>query len=148
MLASPPIFGGDVSSSIESQAQWAKYVCVLVSGYMEQAIKEILLSYSSQKSAPSVTRYIEKTWPSSKNMNAGAIEDTLTKFDPAWGESFKEWLDSSSERKPTINNIVTWRNNIAHGNESNTTGVTMTSVKNGFKCAYKLVEFIESLAVK
>lgn len=147
MLASPPIFGGDVSSSIEGQAQWAKYVCVLVSGYMEQAIKEILLSYSSQKSAPTVNRYIEKTWPSSRNMNVAAIEDTLAKFDPSWGESFHAWLDSSLERKATINNIVAWRNNIAHGNESNTTGVTMSSVKSGFACACKLVEFIENLAV-
>ena len=145
MLASPPVFGGEASSSIEGQAQWAKYVCVLVSGFIEQAMKEILLSYSSRKSAPAVHRYIEKTWPSSKNMNVGAIAEILGKFDQAWEDSFLAWLDSSLERKATINNIISWRNNIAHGNESNTTGVTMNSVKNGFSCACKLVEFVEDL---
>ena len=145
MLASPPIFGGEASSSIEGQAQWAKYVCVLVSGFIEQAMKEILISYSSRKSAPAVHRYIEKTWPSSKNMNVGAIAEILGKFDQSWEVSFLDWLNASIERKATINNIITWRNNIAHGNESNTTGVTMSSVKNGFSCACKLVEFVEEL---
>lgn len=146
MLASPPVFGGDPSSSIEGQAQWAKYACVLVSGFIEQAMKEILLSYSSTKSAPAVHRYIEKTWPSSKNMNAGAIAEILGKFDQSWEKRFLEWLDESIERKAIINNIVAWRNNIAHGNESNTTGVTMSSVKNGFSCACKLIDFVENLS--
>lgn len=144
LLSSPTINQEYGNVSPETLAHWAKYVCVLVSGYMEQSIKEILLTHSNEKAAPSISRYVENSWPNSKNMKCDSIGEILGHFDIRWKSNFETWLAEDEQRKQCINNIVTWRNSIAHGNESNTTGVTINSVSNCFKCACALIAFIEN----
>ena len=136
-------YGAD--SNPESQAHNAKYLAVLVSGYLEQAVKELLLHYATQGTRSQISRYIEQTWPISKNMNVENIKTILDQFNTIWGEEFLDWLEEGLDRKNDINSIVRWRNSIAHGQEANTTGVTLFSVRNAFGTIKELVSFIESL---
>lgn len=135
---------GDPGLESELQAHWAKYTCVLISGYLEQAIKEILLEHVATNSQSKVKRYVEKSWPRSKNMEAEAISKILGQFDDSWGEKFADWV-KQDEHKKEINEIIKWRNDIAHGNEANTNNVTRGSVASKFKVACGLVDFIEGL---
>ena len=130
-------------SSPESQAHNAKYLAVLISGYLEQAIKELLLHYASEGAKPQLSKYIEETWPISKNMNTSNINDLLGNFSSKWSEDFLYWLEQDENRKGDINSIVRWRNSIAHGQESNTTGVTLVSVRNAFSTINDLVSWID-----
>lgn len=77
-------------------------------------------------------------------MKCDAISEILGHFDPAWQTSFDSWL-GEKERKKEINEIISWRNNIAHGKESNTNNVTLGSVKTKMNVACELVDFLESL---
>lgn len=131
-------------SNTETQADNAKYLAVLVSGYLEQAVKELLLRYVSQGARPQISRYIEETWPISRNMNTSNINDILGQFNVAWSVDFLSWLEEDDKRKSNINSIVRWRNGIAHGQESNTTGVTLVSVRNAFSTVTDLVLFIDN----
>ncbi len=132
-------------SSTENQSDSAKYLAVLVSGYLEQAIKETLLHYASQGSRQQITRYIEATWPISKNMKTENIKTILYQFNESWSDEFTTWLEQDEIRKGHINSIVTWRNSIAHGQESNTTGVTLVSVRSAFTTIKDLVTFIDDM---
>lgn len=134
----------DENSDPESQAHNAKYLAVLISGYLEQSIKELLLHYASQGGNPQLSRYIEQTWPISKNMNANNIKTILHQFNTTWGDEFLTWLEESDIRKTNINSVVRWRNSIAHGQESNTTGVTLPSVRAAFSIITDLVLWIEN----
>lgn len=134
----------DFTLELELQAHWAKYNCVLISGYLEQSIKEILLEHVTANSQTRVRRYVETGWPNSKNMKADAIREILDQFDPGWGEKFDSWV-KADERKKEVNEIIKWRNDIAHGNEANTNNVTRGSVANKFKVACELVDFVEGL---
>lgn len=129
-------------SDPDTQAHNAKYLAVLVSGYLEQAVKELMLHYSSQGARPQISRYIEETWPISRNMNTKNINDILGQFNSKWSDDFISWLEQDDNRKSNINSIVRWRNGIAHGQESNTTGVTLVSVRNAFSTISDLVIFI------
>lgn len=131
-------------SEPESQAHNAKYLAVLVSGYLEQAVKELLLHYAFQGARPQISNYIEETWPISRNMNTKNINDILGQFNSTWSEDFLFWLEQDDNRKSNINSIVRWRNGIAHGQESNTTGVTLVSVRNAFSTISDLVSFIDN----
>lgn len=131
---------------LEAQAHWAKYVSVLISGYLEQSIKEILLDHSSRTASPRVARYIEQSWAKSQNMTTEKICTLLDRFDGSWRASFEAWLTADDRRKGCINALVISRNQIAHGEESNTTGVTIHSASERFQCACGLVDLIESLA--
>ena len=129
----------------EHQAHNAKYLAVLVSGYLEQAVKELLLKYASQGTRPQIYKYVEETWPISRNMNTSNIDELLRQFNSVWSEQFLSWLNQREDRKNNINSVVRWRNGIAHGQESNTTGVTLVSVKNAFSTVSELILFIESI---
>jgi hypothetical protein len=132
-------------SEPESQAHNAKYLAVLVSGYLEQAVKELLLHYTSQGTRSQISKYVEKTWPISRNMKVENIETILNQFDLRWGDDFQAWLRDDDERKGHINSIVEWRNSIAHGQESNTHGVTLVSVGRAFSTIGGLVSLIETM---
>jgi hypothetical protein len=135
----------DEDASPEFQAHSAKYLAVLVSGYLEQAIKELLLRYASQGSRQQISRYIEQTWPISRNMTTDNINTILNQFNTTWSDEFNNWLSQDDARKGHINSIVKWRNGIAHGQESNTTGVTLVSVRNAFATIASLVLFVERM---
>ena len=117
---------------------------LLISGFIEQAVKEIILEHASATSSGRIRKYVEGTWPNSKNMRCDAIREILGHLDQAWSASFDAWLQED-ERKKEINEIISWRNDIAHGKESNTNNVTLSSVSTKFQVACQLVDFIEAL---
>jgi hypothetical protein len=135
----------DSDIDIESLSHKAKYLAVLISGYLEQAIKEILVIYVHHGARSQIHRYIEETWPISMNMSTKNITKILDQFDKGWGNDFTRWLNEEDRRKSDINDIVSWRNNIAHGNELKTNGVTLISVKEKLITITDLVAFIEKL---
>ena len=145
LIQNPPQGGSGTVSDIETSAHWAKYVCVLVSGFIEQAVKEVLIEHAVLSSAPRIANYVEKSWPISKNMFCQSIHDIVAQFDAKWSDDFDEWV-KVGERKKEINEIVSWRNNIAHGKESSTNNVTIGSVSTKFVAACELVDFLETLS--
>lgn len=144
LLSNPPVSSDGAGSEFEVQAHWAKYTCVLISGFIEQSVKEILLEHASATSAPRIRKYVEGTWPNSKNMRCDAIREIIDHLDVGWSSSFDVWV-GENERKKEINEIIKWRNDIAHGKESNTNNVTLGSVLTKFRIACELVDFIEAL---
>lgn len=145
-LKNPPSTKISGPASIELDNHWAKYACVLVSGYLEKSVKEILHDYALLKSENRVSFYIEKTWPKSMNMNSKNIVAMLGKFDKNWEEEIQTWLGTGKQSNSSaINSIVNTRNNIAHGSESKTNGVTMNSVSTQFDTAKALIAKLEDL---
>lgn len=131
----------------EEQADWAKYLCVLISGYLEQAFKEILLEFAGQHDANRLQNYIEGTWPESRNMKTANIREILNHFDQGWAASFDQWLAAGDQYKSEINSLIVSRNDIAHGKEANTTNVTLRSTRNRLRIVLELVEFLENLVL-
>lgn len=137
--------GDDSLSPIELQAHWSKYLCVLTSGYLEQSFKEILLNYAKGTSHTHVSRGIDNLWPKSKNMKLGSVIDLLGFFSPDWREQMEKWSQENDGIKSDINSLIEWRNNISHGNDANTTNVTMSSVKTKFDSVNKLLDQVEMI---
>ena len=146
MIKNPPSSAEGAALELEHDAHWAKYTCVLISGYIEQSVKEIFLEHVADKSSGRVKNYVKSTWPNAKNMNSAALVEIVNNLEPAWAEELGKWIDEK-ERKKEINEIIKWRNNIAHGKESATTNVTLNSVKEKFRVASELIDYIESLVL-
>lgn len=143
------ISGSDdsISGDLSLQSDWAKYLCVLVSGYLEQGIKEIMIEYASKCASPNISRYIDRSWPNSKNMKFEAIKDILEKCDENWSIKFEEWIKENDTRKDHLNSLVKWRNEISHGNDTNTNGVTRNTVKERWETAKKIVKKVEEIVL-
>jgi hypothetical protein len=90
---------------------------VLVSGYLERAIAELLISYTSDRSEERVTRRLRIVLEYFQNPKKGRILEQLDGFDPAWSSELGEFIDD--RRSAAIGAIVGQRHRIAHGEDSN-----------------------------
>ena len=101
--------GGDS----EVQSDFAKYLCVLVSGYLKKAVAELVLEHARIKGAPTLQRFVEKQTKRFTNAKAQRLQDFLGGFDPDWRRDLESFL--VDERKAAVDSVVAIRNQIAHG---------------------------------
>ncbi len=115
-------------SDLELQSQLARFLCVLSSGLIEQAIIHTLSAYSQRQSHPNVARYVGASVAKLRNAKFEDILVILGHFSPTWREYFEE--NTASEVKDAIDSIVNNRNQIAHGGQ---TGVSLATFMNYYK---------------
>ena len=97
----------------ELRSDLAKYLCVLVSGYIEKAVEEFILEHARRTGAPTLQRFVSSKTKYFPNPKAKAIQELLGSFDPKWRQELQNFLaDGSNE---AVDSIVNLRNQIAHG---------------------------------
>ena len=129
-----------VGSDPELQSDFARYLCVLVSGYLERAITALILEHSARKSAPSVQRFVESQTRRLTNVNSQRLKELLGSFDPDWQQDLSVFL--VDERKDAIDSIVSLRNTIAHGQS---VGVTYNQVRRYYEQIQKVIDHVADL---
>jgi len=123
----------------ELQAHWARYLCILISGFLENSIELLYSEYSKKTSSPPVYRYVTKQLDRVTNPNEDVIVQIAGSFDNDWRVKLQDFLDSDG-RKEAINGIVYTRNQIAHGRD---TGISIVILKGYFTKAVAVIDFIE-----
>jgi hypothetical protein len=131
-----PACGGD----IELQAHWAKYICVLVAGLLENALKEIYKDYVASRSAQNITNYVCAQLKAVRNPKAGKFLEVAKSFDPTWEDELKQYLDQDG-RGDAIDSIMTNRHLIAHGQSSN---ITLVRIREYLDKATEVIDYVES----
>ena len=124
-----------VQNDLELSSDLARYLCVLISGYLEQAVKELALEHVRQRSHPSVQRYVEARLNSLTNMNSQRLLELLGSFDPDWRKEMEKYL--VDELKDAVDSIVNLRNTIAHGGS---VGVTIARVVDYYNRVNRVVD--------
>ena len=124
-----------LTTNLELQAQWARYLCILVAGFIETSIRTIYLQYTKDKAAPNVANYVSSRLGQLRNPNMERILILAGSFDPKW----REWIekDAGDELKASVDSIMALRHPIAHG-------VTYTRVRDYYTNIVKLIEIIEN----
>lgn len=128
------------------QGEWAKYLCVLSSGYLENSIRIILDSYISTHSTPTIQRLNEPFVSNITNCKIGKITKILEQFDPNWGINFTTEINAKSkipdEIKDSIDSLVQTRHDIAHGKN---VGAGYVRIKAYFEKAEVVVQIINTI---
>jgi HEPN superfamily RiboL-PSP-like protein len=133
---------GTLQYDPELLSDFAKYLCILVSGYLEKSLAELVLEHSRQVGAPSLQRFVESKTKRFANANAERIAQLLGSFDPGWKSSIESFL--VDEYKAAVDSVVGLRNNIAHGVS---VGVTYASMLEYYKRIKAVVEEVAKLCV-
>jgi hypothetical protein len=102
-----------VGSDLELQSDFARYLCVLVSGYLERAVAELVLEHARRSGGSSLQRFVELRTRRFTNANTERLQNLLGSFDPDWRQTLESFL--GDELKDAVNSIVNLRNTIAHG---------------------------------
>ncbi len=130
------------SDNTELQAQWARYLCILIAGFTETSVQAILNKYVRNKAAPSVANYVYSRLKRFTNPNMEDILILLGSFDNKWRVDIETFAEG--KLKGAVDSIMAQRNLIAHGIDS---GISYTRVKEYYQSIIKLIEHIENTCV-
>ena len=132
----------EFTDNSELQAQWSRYLCILVAGFIEKSLQEILYKYTNDKAAPNIRNYVYSRLKRFTNPNMEDILTLLGAFHIEW--RFKTESLAEGEMKDAVDSVIALRNTIAHGEN---TGISYTRIKEYYDSILKLVEHIESICV-
>ena len=124
-------------SDDEMKSHLAKYICVLVSGYVESSIRCIIIDYATNKAHPYITTFVSNNAQSITNLKHEKIGQLLKLFSEKWYRQFSALI--SEEEKDAFDSIVANRHLIAHGRS---VGMSFVRVKKFYE---KIVEGIETI---
>ena len=131
-----------VGHDSELQSDFAKYLCVLVSGYIEKALVELVLEHARNKGAPTLQRFVEQRTKRIKNPKASGVQELLGSFDPRWQQELGRFL--VDERKDAVDSIVSLRNTIAHGGS---VALTYSQIRQYYRQAQIVIDRVAELCV-
>jgi hypothetical protein len=127
------------SGELELQSHWAKYLCVLVSGLLENALVELYREFSSRAASEPVANFAGSRLAKIQNPNAERFVQTARSFKIAWGDALEAYLESDG-RKDAIDSVMNNRHQIAHGKNA---GITVAQVRSYLDKAEEVLNFIE-----
>jgi RiboL-PSP-HEPN len=101
------------SADAEIQSDFAKYLCVLVSGFVETAVAELAIEHCRKRSSPSVLNYASAQLDRLQNLKANKLSQIMGSFERSWSLHLAAYMDGA--RKDALDSVVDLRNKIAHG---------------------------------
>ncbi|MFM2064443.1 MAG: hypothetical protein RLZZ507_4114 [Cyanobacteriota bacterium] len=130
----------------EIQSEWSKYLCILVSGLLEESLRVLLEKYCQNKASPSIQNFVTKQIENITNCKTEKIKRILGEFSPTWESEFTTKIQAQSnitdEIKNSIDSVITNRHKIAHGKSI---GMSYNNVSNWYKNVKKAVEILEEI---
>lgn len=123
----------------ELRSHWAKYICVLSAGFLENALHEIFSNYCSLRAHPCVARFASKALDRIQNPKADVFVQVADSFNESWKSGLENFIDDNG-RKEAINSIMGIRHLIAHGKA---TSISLVQLKNYLDKSVEVMEFIE-----
>ncbi|MBN1816070.1 MAG: hypothetical protein JW828_01840 [Sedimentisphaerales bacterium] len=124
------------SEDDELKAHYAKYLCVLVSGHIDNAVRLQLMQFTKDKAHPNVTNYVSASLDRLVNLNEEKMRQILGAYNESWRDSFVQSISES--QKAALDSICNHRNLIAHG-RSNAVNITLNRLKNYYAEVTKVI---------
>ena len=135
LTRTPAATGGD----IELQAHWARYICVLAAGFLENALFEIYAAVIRVGANPTVASFAASRLEKLTNPKSSRFIETARAFRPEWADDLETFLTDDG-RRDAIDSIMANRHQIAHGERS---GITIARLRQFFERSVAVVEFLE-----
>lgn len=129
----------NLDDDAELLAEWAKYLCVLTSAYLEQCIRAIYSDYIKKRSHPNVHQFAQYNLNNFQNPKMEKICQLAGSFNNTWADQLK--LETEGELKDSVDSIVANRNMIAHGRD---VGLTYSNLKKYYAHIQIVLELIIS----
>lgn len=127
-----------VPAQEEVLAHWAKYLCVLASGFIENSLRLLLQAYADQHSKGPITNYVSSRLSGLTNLNDEKIAQLLGSFSPTWRDTFIALR--TPQQKDAIDSVLANRHLIAHGRP---VGITFIRMKNYYAEIAKVIRMID-----
>ena len=128
------------NENLDLQSHWARYLCIMLSGLIENSIKEIYSDYITKNAAKAVADYSISYLSTVSNPKTEKILSIVGTFKKEWQQQLEIYV-SDEGRKDAIDSIMANRNLIAHGKD---VGITLARLNQFFKRTIEVLEQIEN----
>jgi hypothetical protein len=127
-------------NDLEMQSHLSRYLCVLVSGFLENSVEFCLSEYSRRVSNPVVSNFVSVKLRGFQNPKMGAILEVFGSFDPEWKTQIE--AATQGQLSDSVNSIMGNRHRIAHGES---VALSLGSMAGYYQDAVKVVELLQSI---
>lgn len=124
---------------LEIRSDFARYLCILVSGFIENAVKILATEYCRARSQPPVGNYAGSQLGRLRNLNSERLGQVLGSFERAWRDEFVNFLEGP--RKDALDSVLSLRNQIAHGES---VGLTYVRMQEYYSRVKEIVSFLDN----
>lgn len=125
----------------EIRSHWAKYLCVLASGFLETSIAAIYVRYAQNKAHPHIVNWLTSELEFFINPNMSKVLELTGRFNVSWAAELER--NTQGSIKDAIDSIYANRNPIAHGESVE---LTMARMSQYYVQAKKLIRMIDELS--
>ena len=101
------------NADTEIQSDFARYLCVLVSGFVETCVAELAIEHCKQRSSTTVTNYAAGQLDRLQNLKAQKLVQLVGSFEKKWAIDLSAFMDGAP--KEALDSVINLRNKIAHG---------------------------------
>src|SRR5437667_2219429 len=130
--------GKSLLESPELQSHWARYLCILVSGYLETSIQTLYSEYAKENAIPPVASYVRAQLKGFFNPKMEKVLSVTRTFSSEWADALEE--ATTDQVKSSIDSVVAVRHQIAHGQN---VGISYSIIRQYYNDAVELVRLIE-----
>jgi len=125
----------------EMRSHLAKYICILCSGFLENAVHLLYTDYiRSETTSNSVLSFASFFLNKIQNPNADKFREIAKSFNPIWEDPLRDYMQVD-DRAAAINYIMKDRHKIAHGKDSE---ITLSRIMEHHLKTIDIIEFIET----
>lgn len=125
--------------NLELQAHFARYLCVLTSGFLEVSMRALFSQYARDSSAPYVANYVEQKLKDFQSPKMNNLCSLTRLFNPLWADQLE--ADTLGHLKDAVDSIVANRHLIAHGND---VGITYARIKDYYEKAVEVINLVRA----
>ncbi len=131
------------TADAETQSDFARYLCISVSGFLEKSVAELVIEHSRRSGGPTLQRFIEANTRKFTNANSEKLKQLLGSFSQDWRLKLEAIL--VDDAKDAIDSIIGLRHSIAHGGSA---GVTYSRVSEYYKRIQLVIEQIADICTQ
>lgn len=128
--------------NLELQAHWARYLCVLSAGLLENGLVEVYSDFVVRTAPAPVASYATHCLGQIQNPKSRRFHETAEKFKGSWALALQTYLNEEGRRE-AVDSIMANRHLISHGDDS---GITLARLKTYLDKAIEVLTFIETQA--
>ncbi|MGW2251970.1 HEPN domain-containing protein [Kitasatospora sp. NPDC001660] len=114
---------------IALQEDLHKYMCIRMSGFLEQLMFEAISGYLASSTGGPGGNFAISWWKKSPNLTPEALEKLIARFGEPWASEIKNFLDQQDRRKD-LGLLLGVRNKVAHGQSYSGGKMNVTNYKN------------------
>src|SRR5438445_422119 len=85
--------------NFELQGDWAKYLCILTAGLLENSIKQIYSEFASRAVTKPVANFVSSSLSPIRSPKAQRFLDTAAAFNVLWGGELENYLNDDGRRE-------------------------------------------------